>query len=149
MIYLYDVTHYAHTRTSVPTSARTHKEKKKKNTLRATRTPWNHSFCSVRTRKHTHTHTHADAHTHMHEQAHIRIHTHARAYIHTYVGARARHTHIHITSLCERRRTTNETSIHVYVCTCTYSEYLTNVFYRDFNRFISYFFSFLHYARTL
>lgn len=78
----------------------------------------------------------------MHKQAHICIHTHARAYIHTYVGASARHTHIHITSLCERRRTTNETSIHVYVCTCTYSEYLTNVFYRDFNHF---FFFFLFY----
>ena len=133
MIYLYDVIHYAHTRTSVPTSARTHKEKKKYTQSRTHTCETIHSVAHARVS--THIHTRAN-HTYLYTCKHTFTYTHARGHTYTRTWARVSaihtHTHIHITSLCERRRTTNETSIHVYVCTCTYSEYLTNVFYRVF-----------------
>lgn len=80
MIYLYDVIHYAHTRTSVPTSARTHKEKK--NTRSRTHTVKYHSYLVAHAGLSTHIHTRAGIHTHVRGR-HTHTHTHPQTHPHT------------------------------------------------------------------
>lgn len=117
MIYLYDVIHYAHTRTSVPTSART--PKRKTRGVARTHRETIHTFRSL---------VHPGVSAHMYTRA--GIHTRVR----TYARARARACARTRVSVCERRRATTNEYTCLYVCTCTYSEYLTNVFYRFFLR---------------
>lgn len=100
MIYLYDVIHYAHTRTSVPTSARTHKEKKKRYTLtsRTHTCETIHSLAHARVSTRIHTNA-RKSYVLIHMQAYIYIHTHTRAcarghtYTRTWARAFATHTH--------------------------------------------------------
>lgn len=131
MIYLYDVIHYAHTRrTSVPTGARTHKEKKTHAEPHAHQ--WNSFIRSVLSHAgvSTHIHTCAGIHTHMDTRASAQAKGNKLARARAHVSQVFPSVHVPL-----RHRIHTQTSIHAYVCACTYSEYLTNVFYR----FVSFF----------
>lgn len=89
-----------------------------------------HSFRPL-SRRRKHTHTHMRGHTYTHGHARERSSqgnklARARAHVSQVFPS------VHVPL---RHRIHTQTSIHAYVCACTYSEYLTNVFYR----FVSFF----------